>query len=73
LTAHALSHVPQCAALDCRLTHSPEQSVKPWLQSIPHTPLTHVALPPSGAEHVTPQPPQCCVLFEVFTHWPLQA
>ena len=71
MSAHALPHVPQCAALDWTLTHSPKQFVKPWLHSMPHTPPRHVAIPFGGAEQVTPQPPQCCVLLEVFTHWPL--
>jgi hypothetical protein len=69
----ARSHVPQCALLDCRFTHSPEQLKKPGLQLMPQRPPLHTALPFAGTLHVMPHSPQCCVFKDVLTHWALQA
>ena len=58
----------QCSALDIRFTQTPEHSVRPLGQLLPHTPALQVAVPPLGAVHLSPQSPQFCVSLETSIH-----
>lgn len=45
----------------------------PGLQTKPHSPPLHVAVPPGAVGQTMPHPPQLLTSVEVFTHWPPQA
>lgn len=49
--SQTLPHVPQWTGFDSRFTHAPLQSLRPPVQPVVHTPLSHRLVEP---EHVAP-------------------
>lgn len=60
---HLVPQVPQLLMSVCSGTHTPLQLVRPLPQFCAQVPLLHSTVPPDGAWHTLPHPPQW------FTFW----